>query len=181
MPMSMGAMPAGKRSHQNQLHHQVHQGHCQAEPGAEASEDGSQAQPRLGVGGDAEHGRVVELVEIVVGPFPPGASLLLIGDLLALVAQLRHNPPQEGRGVVQPAKDLDELPVIEPGSGEMLDLLHIRELLDGPVIAAPEPVHDPILLAAGLDADDNLVALLPLVHVLGESAPRGPGNPPPSR
>ena len=49
----------------------------------------------------------------------------------------------------------------------MLDLLHIRELLDGPVIAAPEPVHDPVLLAAGLDADDNLVALLPLVHVLG--------------
>ena len=47
----------------------------------------------------------------------------------------------------------------------MLNLLHIRQFLDGLVIAASEPVHQTVFLAAGLDADNDFISLLPLMDV----------------
>ena len=50
---------------------------------------------------------------------------LLVGNLLALIAKLCHNPPQKGRRIIQTAQDFNKLPVIKAGAGKMLDLLHI--------------------------------------------------------
>ena len=47
----------------------------------------------------------------------------------------------------------------------MLDLLHVRQPLDGLIIKASEGIHDLVFLAAGLNADDDLVALLPGLHI----------------
>ena len=47
----------------------------------------------------------------------------------------------------------------------MLDLLHVRKLLDGLIVEASKSIHDLVFLAAGLNADDDLVALFPGLHV----------------
>ena len=54
----------------------------------------------------------------------------------------------------------------------MLDLLHVRKTADQLIVAAPEPVHERIFLAAGLDADDDLIAVLPLMDILGDQLHR---------
>ena len=149
----------------DQLHDQVDESDKKARHAAERADKRGDPQPRLRIGGKAQHGRVVQPVEIVAGLAGP-ALRLLIGDLLAAVAQLRHDPPQKRRRVIQPAQHFDKIPVIQARTGKMLDLLHIGQLVDHLIVAAPEPVHDPVLSAAGLDSDDDLVAFLPLCNEL---------------
>ena len=60
----------------------------------------------------------------------------------------------------------------------MLNLLYVRQLLDGLIIEASECVHDLVFLTAGLDADDDLVAFFRPLRISG-SCPPDPGNLPP--
>ena len=55
----------------------------------------------------------------------------------------------------------------------MLDLLHVRKLLDGLIVEASKGIHDLVFLAAGLNADDDLVAPLPRPSRISESCPPG--------
>ena len=47
----------------------------------------------------------------------------------------------------------------------MFNLLHIRQFFDCLIVTASEPVHHTVLFAAGLDADDNLIALFPFMDI----------------
>ena len=113
-----------------QFHHQIYNRHDHTDRRADTSKDRRQAQTDLRIGGHTEHGRIVQTVEIVVGLSGP-ALRLLIRNLLTLIAKLRHNAPQEWGRIIQLPQHLDKIPVIKPGAGKMLDLLHVRKLLDG--------------------------------------------------
>ena len=54
----------------------------------------------------------------------------------------------------------------------MLNLLYVRQLLDGLIIEASECVHDLVFLTAGLDADDDLVAFFPGLYVFRDHVHR---------
>ena len=86
----------------------------------------------------------------------------------ALEAQLGHNTPEEGRGILQVAQHLDKGLVIQAKAREMLYLVDGRHLLDHLVIAGAQEPHDGVFLAGGLDAGDNLGPPLPLCHNPGQ-------------
>ena len=65
-----------------------------------------------------------------------------------------------------------KLPVIESESGELLNMVNICDLVDHLVIAAPQRIHDRVFLASRLDADDNLVAIFPLMDIFRDHIDR---------
>ena len=88
--------------------------------------NGSQPQPHLGIGGDTQHSRIIQAVEIVAGLARP-AKGLLVGYFLALKAQLRHNSAQKTAWGRSAPQNLDKFGVIEAKAGKLLDLLHVGE------------------------------------------------------
>ena len=99
----------------------------------------------------------------------PGAPLrLLVRDFLPLSPQLRHDAPNEGRGIIQLPQHVQKAFVIQSKPGKMLNLIHCGELLDNLVIHRPQFVHHRAFPAAGLDAADDLIALFPIFQEGGD-------------
>ena len=106
---------------------------------------------------------VYEAVKIVMG-LASTAPGLLIGNLLALAAQLRHNAAYKGRGILQVAQYVYKAAIVQAEASKVLDLLHRRVLLDQLVIDAAQAIHDAALLAGGLHTVYDLIALLPILQ-----------------
>ncbi len=149
----------------DQLQDQVHQSDDHADAAYDEAGKGGDTQPHLGVGGEAQHGCVIQGVEIVVG-FACSAALLLVGEIYPFEAQLGYNAPQERGGIVQISQDLHKAFVVESEAGEVLNLLHVGHLFDHFVIAGAQEAHDGIFPAAGLDAADDAGAFFPFRHHL---------------
>ncbi len=75
----------------------------------------------------AQHGHVVERVEVVLGD-PAPALRLPVGDLAALQADVGDHAPAVRVGVVDLPQDLDHPPIVEPEAGDVLHQLDVGQL-----------------------------------------------------
>ena len=91
---------------------------------------------------DAEHGHIIQRVEIVLREAAPATSLpvmnmgLLEPDVADEAAEIRI-------GIVYGTKDVDDLAVVESEAGRVLDKLDFGEAANKIVIALPKKEHDP--------------------------------------
>ena len=154
-----------------QFHHQIYNRHDHTDRRADTSKDRRQTQTDLRIGGHTEHRSIVEPVKIVVC-LACAALRLDIWDLLALITKLRHDSAQKRRRIVKLPQNLNKIAVIQTRTGKMLNLLDIGEFLYHLVIAAPQRIHDRVFLASRLDADDNLVAIFPLMDIFRDHIDR---------
>ena len=92
------------------------------------------------------------------------ALLLLIRHVHTLIAKLCDDSAQERCRIVQIAQYIHKALVVKTKTGEMLNLLHIRHLLDHLVITGAKETHDLIFLAGRLDRTDDFGTLLPLLN-----------------
>ena len=100
MPMSIGAMPAGKRSHQISFITRYTMATTMLKKALMAPTKVARRRPAFGVGSYAEHSRIIQTVEIVVSLSGP-ALRLLVRNLLALIAKLCHNAAQKRGRIIQ--------------------------------------------------------------------------------
>ena len=89
------------------------------------------------------------------------ALLLLIRHVHTLIAKLCDDSAQERCRIVQIAQYIHKALVVKTKAGEMLNLLHIRHLLE---ITGAKETHDLIFLAGRLDRTDDFGTLLPLLN-----------------
>ena len=126
------------------------------------SGEGHQAQRHLGIGRQAEHG-VFEQDEEIVARLAVLARGLIVFDQGLVEADFRHQPAEIGIGLVQAAKNLDDRPVVETESHEMLDLLNMGHAGDQLVEQAPCQAQRDALVQPAADRHDHLVAGLPFL------------------
>ena len=92
------------------------------------------------------------------------ALFLMVGDDFDFASQFCHHTPEEGDRVMQVPHDIDKGAVIQAKTGEMLNLLHVRVLMDQLVVAAAQQVHELSLVAGVFLHHHDFRALLPLPH-----------------
>lgn len=100
------------------------------------------------------------------------ALWLGVFNLFALRPKLCHNAADKGGGIIQLAQHLYKTFVIQSKSSKLLDDLGAAHFADQLIIAAAQEVHYPALLASCLAANDDLIALFPLMHKGGDQFDR---------
>ncbi|MCY1530889.1 hypothetical protein D9M68_660960 [compost metagenome] len=112
--------------------------------------------------GDAQHRDVVERVEVVLRDAALAARLV-VGHLHRLEADFRHQAAKVGVGIVDPAKLLQHLPVVQAEAGEVLDQLDVGNARHGPVVGAADREHQARLVGGRLDPHDQLGTVVPVL------------------
>lgn len=99
--------------------------HQQTGEGDDEAYETGHAQRELGVIHEAEHGEVIERIEIVLRPtfLPPRLGEF---DLGPFESDLGDQAPEIGIGVVELPDKVYDGPVIEAEAGEILDLFGLR-------------------------------------------------------
>ena len=136
----------------------------------EAGEDG-EAERDFRRADDAQHGDVVEGVEVVFGDAALAGGLVEV-DALVGQADFGDDAAEVGVGVVEAADEVDDLAGVEAEAGVVLDGFDGGEALDGVVVLLADPVQEAVLAGAALDAEDHLVAVFPGCDHLGDEVGR---------
>ena len=160
-----------ERLPEHELQHEVDERDPQGQDREEKAGHHGQAQRYLGVVRDAEHGEVVQRVEVVLGDAVL-ALLLHVGDLDVLVAEVGDEPAEVRVRVVDLAQLVDHDPIVEAVAGEVLDERHVAQTVDEPVVETAHEEHRALLEALLLHGDHDLVALFPLGDELGDQLRR---------
>jgi len=84
------------------------------------------------------------------------------GELRRWEAEVRDDAPKIRVGIIEGAKHVDHLPVVEAEAGHVLQQLHVRHPAQGPVVQRPQRAKRGGLLALRLHANHDAVPLLPL-------------------
>lgn len=126
----------------------------------EAGKD-NKAQRHLGKIRDAQHGEVIEGIEVLAGD-AAGAAVLVIVNCHHRKAQFGdHSAKIRVRIAKIGANFVDYGAIVEPKSSEMGHNSHICEPRDQAVIGGAQAVHQPAFVAGVLDAGNDGGALLP--------------------
>ena len=114
---------------------------------------------------EAEHGHIIQGVEVVVGLAVQALGLREL-HLAEVAAILGHQSAHVGIGVVDGAQQLHKRAVVESEAREVLHLAGLAHTLQHLIESGTQGVHHGILLALVLHADDHAMTLFPQLQEL---------------
>ena len=137
-----------------------------AEEAAGQTGEGDDAERDLGQVGDAQHGHVIERVEVVLGNAFQ-AAWLVEEDLFAGEADFRDHAAEVRVRIFEGLDDFADLAIKKPKAGEVLIGLNVRHAIDHLVVLGADPEHQLVFIAGLLDAEHHLKALFPVADHFG--------------
>ncbi len=137
-PIRIGARPKLNSVPEEQLGDEIPQREQEAQRRHPEPQHRRQPERDLRVIDDAEHGKVVQGIEVVARD-PPLPERLAIRHRRRLIAQLPHQPAKVRVGIVELPELLDHHPVVQPEPGRLPHDLDVRNPSQETVIGPPQP------------------------------------------